>query len=370
MNNICVIYNSAARYREPIFTLMDETYHIDWFFDTRLDDIKQMDCSKLKRVSRLKNLYIKRPLYWQRGAVSNLWNKKYDIYIILGDTFCLSTWLFVILQRFFWRKKKVYFWTHGWYGKENVLARILKRIYFKMPDGIFLYGNHAKQLMIGEGFDANKLFVIHNSLDYQTQVVLRNRMQQTGIFSAHFANDNPVLLFIGRLTAVKRLDLLIEAISILKRRGSMYNLVLVGDGVKGEELKNLVIEKEVDNQVWFYGACYDEGKNAELIYNADVCVAPGNVGLTAMHVMVFGTPVITHNNFALQMPEFEAVKEGETGAFFKYNDVEDMVRCISEWFQEHKKDRESVRQKCYAEIDTQWTPWFQIEVMKNVINEN
>lgn len=362
-----MIYNSAALYREAIFKLMDETYHIDWFFDTKLSDIKQMDFTKLKRVSRIKNVYVKKPLYWQRHVIENLWNSKYDTYILLGDTFCLSTWLFVVLQRLFWRKKKVYFWTHGWYGKENAFIRILKKIYFKMPDGIFLYGNYAKRLMNAEGFDESKLYVIHNSLDYQSQVQIRNKMQLTGIFSNHFAKDNPVLLFIGRLTAVKRLDLLIEALRILKDRGEMYNLVFVGDGVKAEDLKRLVNECGIDDQVWFYGACYDEEKNAELIYNADLCVAPGNVGLTAMHVMVFGTPVLTHNNFAYQMPEFEAVKDGETGAFFKYNDVEDMVGCISEWFEKHGRDRENIRQKCFAEIDTQWTPQFQIEVMKNVI---
>ena len=54
----------------------------------------------------------------------------------------------------------------------------------------------------------------------------------------------------------------------------------------------------LQDQIWFYGACYDESKLGELIFNADLCVSPGNVGLTAVHSMGYGTPVITHNNFA------------------------------------------------------------------------
>lgn len=107
-------------------------------------------------------------------------------------------------------------------------------------------------------------------------------------------------------------------------------------------------------------------KNAELIYNADLCVAPGNVGLTAMHTMVFGTPVISHNNFPWQMPEFEAIHPGETGDFFEMDNVDSLARTINQWF-DSGKSREEVRHACYHEIDTQWNPKFQIEVIKNLL---
>ncbi len=70
-------------------------------------------------------------------------------------------------------------------------------------------------------------------------------------------------------------------------------------------------------RIWLYGACYDEEIIGELIFNAQLCVSPGNVGLTAMHSLVYGTPVITHNNFSNQSPEFEAIIDGKTGSFSK-----------------------------------------------------
>ena len=60
-------------------------------------------------------------------------------------------------------------------------------------------------------------------------------------------------------------------------------------------------------------------------------VSPGNVGLTAMHALVYGIPVISHSNAAAQMPEFEAITPGLTGELFKENDVfslcESLTRC-------------------------------------------
>lgn len=158
--------------------------------------------------------------------------------------------------------------------------------------------------------------------------------------------------------------MLVDAVAELKTKGENYNLVFVGNGLEGENLKARVKRLGLTDEVWFYGACYDEKTNAELIYNADLCVAPGNVGLTAMHTMVFGTPVISHNDFKWQMPEFEAIKPGVTGDFFERNSVQSLTCIISKWFTEKKDKRDEVRQACYKEIDTNWNPYYQMDIIK------
>ena len=95
-----------------------------------------------------------------------------------------------------------------------------------------------------------------------------------------------------------------------------------------EELLNLVKSLKLDRQVWFFGACYDESKIAELIFNANVCVSPGNVGLTAIHSLSYGTPVITHDSFSHQMPEFEAIIPNLTGNFFEEGNLQSMNEVI------------------------------------------
>ncbi len=242
-------------------------------------------------------------------------------------------------------------------------------MFLRLPKGgCFLYGNHARELMIKEGFNPNKLYVIHNSLDYDAQLTIRRLLQAKPIYQEHFGNNNKNIVFIGRLTKVKRFDLLIDAVALLKKKGELVNVTFIGDGVERQNMEALVEEKGIKEQVWFYGACYDERINAELIYNADLCVSPGNIGLTAMHVLMFGCPAITNDDFNHQMPEFEAIQDGKTGTFFRADDSSSLAETISEWFAKHGSDRDMVRQACYQEIDTGWNPHNQVALIKTVLD--
>lgn len=361
---LCIIYNFAQHYRTNIFTLIDKTFDCDWYFGDSMGDVKKMDYSLLRgNVTEVHNKRFKGGWAYQKG-ISSLIKKDYDAYILLSDTRSISVWLFVI-RALFHQKKKVYFWSHGWYGKESGIERFIKKILYRLPNGgTFLYGNYARELMIKEGFNPNKLFTIHNSLAYDQQLAIRKEMKESPVYSDHFGNENPNLFFVGRLTPVKKLDQILQAMVICKQNGHNYNMTFIGGGEKTEELQRLTCELGLQENVWFYGPCYDEKELSNLIYNADLCVAPGNIGLTAMHSMVFGTPCITHNDFPYQMPEFEAIQEGRTGIFFERGDVKRLAEKIDEWFFVYGQDRETVRQSCFKEIDEQWNPYFQIEVLK------
>lgn len=362
---LCLIYNYAQHYRTSIFRLIDQEYDCDYVFGDSYLNIKKMDYTLLTgKVTEVPTKRIAGNWSYRPSIQKLLW-KDYDSYILLGETHVLSTWLFCIRARLFHPKKKVYFWSHGWYGKESKFEKIVKKWLFKLPNGgSFLYGNYSKELMIKEGFNPEKLYVIHNSLAYDEQVSIRKQLTSSLIYKEHFRNDYPNLMFVGRLTHIKKLDQVLRAMSQLKDKGQNYNMTFIGGGETQEELQKLTSELGLEKNVWFYGPCYDEKELSGLIYNADLCVSPGNVGLTAMHTMVFGTPVLTHNDFPHQMPEFEAIHEGETGTFFKIDDVESLAEGISKWFAEKGDKREEVRKACMKEIDENWTPQFQIEVLK------
>ena len=156
---------------------------------------------------------------------------------------------------------------------------------------------------------------------------------------------------------------------ILNKKNVFVNCVLVGSGECENELKKKVDSYGLQRQFWFYGASYDESVNAELIYNADICVSPGPIGLTTIHSLMFGTPVITHDDFTHQGPEFEAIRQGVTGNFFKSGDVDSLAICISQWLLEHQ-DREDIRRLCFEVIDMYYNPHYQISVMKSIFSDS
>ena len=359
---LCIVYNFAQKYREGIFRLLENYYECLWVFGNNSTDIKPLEHSVFRDVHEVTNKKILGPIYYQTGSAKLLFEN--DNVLMLGELFCLSTWIVLILRRFFFRKKKVFLWSHGWYGREGCVKKMLKRCFFGMSDASFLYGNYALGIARLQGYKKNNLHVIYNSLNYDEQVSIRERIGKTDIYIEHFGNNKPVLVFIGRLTMVKHLDLLVNAMSIMPGK---YNLVFVGDGEMRRELEDMVRKQGLEQYVWFYGACYDELKNAELLSNADLCVSPGNVGLTAIHSMTYGTPVLTHDNYAFQMPEFESIKEGKTGAFYQWGSEVSLMETINQWFKVKSDLREEVRQCCYMEVEKRWNPHVQFEIFKSII---
>lgn len=363
MNRICLIAGSAPLYRKATFKMLESVFNCDFILGE--GPTKQMDISMLENVEKVQeSKFLINGLYTYKNLIKL--SKEHDIIILNIASNNILYYLFPLIARF--RGQKIVSWTHGWYGKEGFVRRLIKRIYFNSFDKVLVYGNYAKNLMIKNGIKEAKIHVIHNSLDYYTQLELRKQMTETSVYKDHFGNNYPVLLFIGRLRKVKKLDQIIEAMAILKERGEYYNLMLIGGGEDEMLLKEITSKYQMESNVWFYGPCFDETSNAELVYNADLCVAPGNVGLTAMHTLMFGCPVLTHNNFPWQMPEFESIKEYKTGLFFDYDNIDSLADKISEWFKVNGTLRDHVRNKCYKEIDEQWNPEYQTKILEQALN--
>lgn len=358
---LCIIYNGAPHYRAGIFRLIDEEYDCEWFLGPMYGNIKQLPLSFFKNA----HLQEVRPIYGamhrQKGEVRTLLKKEYDAFLILGEIVNSSCWLGMILHNIFNKRRKVYYWSHGILRKRSWPRRSLDKLFFSMPYATFTYGERAKKVMIELGLDGDSIYPIHNSLDYESQIGLRGRFSD--IYLDHFGNKNPVLLFIGRLTPIKELDLLVSAAAELRRKQSDVNIVFIGDGPVKEALQHQSECLGLTGSVWFYGPCYNEEEKSELIANADLCVAPGNVGLTAMDALMYGTPVATMDNFDKQMPEFESIKDGITGFFFKEHNLADLVTKIEGWLGSGM-ERAAIRQHCYDEIDSSWNPEYQLKIIK------
>ena len=262
--------------------------------------------------------------------------------------------------------KRVYAWTHG-LRTAQIPRRTLRlwRLYDRLLQGSFLYGDFARRNMIGLGFAPQKLHLIYNSLNYSLSKSLRLSALQNP-YAERWSGENPTLIFIGRLTAVKRLDMLVEAVRLLEKRGVTPNVVMVGDGPLRQHLQQSLRDREA-LRYWFVGALYDESEIARYLYWADLCVSPGNVGLTAIHALSYGLPVITNDNFETQMPEFEAIEQGRTGDFFCEGDVGSLADRIELWLSRNP-NREQVRQRCYEVIDTKYNPSHQVEVLSQVLD--
>lgn len=354
-------------YRSTIYKLISEELPVDIYAgDSAGFPIKLFTYSQLKgfkKTFRYRKIF--GSTYILLGS-SLLSFKNYNAYLLTGAYNCISTW--VILAMLMFSKKKVYLWSHGYYGGENKIKKLIKKIYFGMSSGVLLYGQRARKLMIENGFPRTRLHVIYNSIDWHNQKSIRVRLRKQNIYNEYFKEDLPTIIFIGRIQKIKKIELLIDALSELISHGTKINLIIVGDGNHMHNLTERVLKLGIMDNVYFYGSCYDEEEIGKLIYNADIFVSPGNVGLAVIHSFSYGTPVITHDNFKNQGPEFEAIDRGVTGDFFKENSISDLCQSIMKWINKSPEERYKIREACYQIIDQNYNPIKQIELLKSLFN--
>ena len=367
-NTICCIYNSGPHYRWPIFKALADNFDIDFCFGANTvytKSIKTFDYDKLPGFTRLlRNRRLLGKFYWQSGALRQVF-KPYRQYILLGEAYCASSWVILLFARLL--RKRTICWTHGWYGRESGAKRLISSWFYGMFDEILTYNDYARRLLIAGGLKADKIGVIGNSLDSARHKAMRPSLCKTDIYRAHFNNSLPTLLYCGRIQKIKQLNLLIDAAALLKSEDIDVNIALVGKDSEDVGLDKMVEQAGIVERVWFYGPCYDENKLGELFYNAAACVSPGNVGLTAVHALSFGCPVITHDDFTQQMPEFECIKPGVTGDFFHQGDAADLAKVIKRWLAHSEEQRAATARAAFAEIDARWNVDYQITVFKSVL---
>ncbi|MCM1502961.1 MAG: glycosyltransferase [Bacteroidales bacterium] len=361
MGKLCCIFNYAPLYRKSIYKKIDDTFDAQFYFGDMKSDIVKMDYNDFKKFPKtVRDVKLFGKLLWRRD-IQFLPFANFKHYLIIGDV-SYSYFPFIVFCHLM--GKKVYAWGHGYKSFDGKMGWYTKWL-AQHFDVFFTYGERGKERMIELGIPNDKLEVIYNSLNVEVNPE-RQKALSSGCIKEHFGNDNPILLFVGRLTKVKQLDWIIKAHAIHKALGVNYNTLIIGDGSERKSLESLALSEGVSENIWFYGECYNDDELSKLLYNADLCVSPGNVGLTALHAMSYGTPVLSNDDFETQMPEYETIVRGETGELYKKGNFSDFCLKIETWLS-RDCNREQIRQKCYSMIKGKWNSDFQIDILKKIL---
>jgi glycosyltransferase involved in cell wall biosynthesis len=380
--DVAVVYHCFSHYREPVIRELCQqecpSYELVSGRTSDAPGVKQIDHAKAELPEDqggypwrfVHNLWLGGPLLWQTGLIRLALSRKYRAIIYLGNSYFLSTWISAVLARL--SGKRVLMWTHGLTRRESGIKSRLRRRFYKLAHALLLYGNWARKLLIEKGFDPERCYVVFNSLDYDAQKQVRSRITEQQCRQLRrdlFAEpDLPIAVFIGRLTHDKQLDLLLRACDLLSQRSQPINLLLIGDGSARADLEKMADEAGIRGRVAFYGACYEEATLGPLLQMSDVGVCPGPVGLTVMHSLAYGTPMIIHDDPEHQGPEFEAVVPGKTGLTFSRGSAESLADAIAEWLDRTaSRSPEHIRRDCHEMIERYYNPHMQTEVINTAV---
>lgn len=132
---------------------------------------------------------------------------------------------------------------------------------------------------------------------------------------------NNYILFLGRIVAEKRLDLLLKAFSLLEDNISQ-DLYIAGP----VEDESIVKDYQNDNRIHFLGSKFGEEK-ADLLRNAFLYVLPSDLEGLSIALL----EAMSYGNLCLAS-DIDANKEGlgDCGVYFKTGDLVDLKNKLEE----------------------------------------
>ncbi|MFO0697962.1 MAG: glycosyltransferase family 4 protein [Nitrospira sp.] len=260
--------------------------------------------------------------HWQQGLSLQKSLRRGDVLVVCGNPRFLSNLPLVFEAR---RKGiATVWWGIGTMPNQDRLRGFLRRGLMKQMDVILLYTDREREQFLHLGFAPDRLFAINNAIDQepiQEAIADWPAIRLSSFASEHGLDGKKLFLFCGRLTSKARVDLALEALHELRTRDSRYELAIIGEGEERERLAILVERLELGSAVRWLGAIYDQRAMAPWFLTAKAFVYPGYIGLSIVHAMGYGLPVVTHDNMANQAPEVAALKNAQNGLLYTEGDV-------------------------------------------------
>jgi glycosyltransferase involved in cell wall biosynthesis len=229
----------------------------------------------------------------------------------------------------------VVLWGHGYSQRPHVLTDAARNFCGRMADGVLLYTNSVAEQLIGRaGFSAERVFVAQNALDQSPIQAARDhwvsRPRELAAFqNSHGINPARTMLFISRLERANRIDMLVRATARLSRIHPHLKTIIIGDGSHRHQLEALARSLNVQNDVIFTGAIYEEAQLAPWMLSASLFCYPVNIGLSLLHAFGYGLPTVTSDDRRAQNPEIEALVPDSNGLEYKAGNIEDMIHQCS-----------------------------------------
>lgn len=211
------------------------------------------------------------------------------------------------------------------------LTSIVRKKYYNLCDHLIFYIDEAIPLLKSYGVDENKISVAYNTPD--TNILLK--AYEEVVQQALILEENAYrLIHVGRLVKWKRVDMLIQAVDILKDKYGAIELIVVGFGEEEEALKEQVKQLNLQSKIQFVGGVYDSLTLGQYLCASSIYVIAGMGGLSINDAMCFAKPIICSQ---ADGTEKHLVREGYNGLYFDNGNLEDLVRSIDELLSDRNK---------------------------------
>ncbi|QGN38814.1 glycosyltransferase family 4 protein [Klebsiella oxytoca] len=244
------------------------------------------------------------------GAFSQL-KKEKDIIIHFGDFKYFTLYQSIYMK--FSGGGALYLHGQGGYKRTGLASKLLYNLTLCLTDGYICYNEFCSNELKKKTyrFLHNKIHHIDNSL-YVEPVSEKDIVMNE--------KENSVV-FIGRVRERSGLELLLEAGKIVSRHVPDFKIHIIGGGEYINALKSRYSE------AIFHGELFSQEEIRKVCRKSRAGIYGGDAGLSVVHYMSLGLPVVIHSDLHRHMgPEPAYIIDGYNGLLFE----RDNIRSIAE----------------------------------------
>ena len=207
--------------------------------------------------------------------------------------------------------------TWDYYSKKRQLLNI---IYYRRADRLIVLSKHAQ--IIYAKHHIKNLSVIPNIITYYPKKLAPLNSKE--------------LIAVGRLTAIKGFDKLIEAINLIKNDFQSWHLTIYGDGEEKEFLNNLITKYKINHLIMI--ATFTDQIQKKYQQSSGFIISSHNesFSMVALEALSNGVPIIS-----FKIPALIEIDKGKNNIIFAEKDnIEDLAKKIRYYINsDNKKDR-------------------------------
>jgi len=177
-------------------------------------------------------------------------------------------------------------WSCGHFRNQNVFIEKIRKRFFHGFDGMIAYHRKAMESFKAR-YDLSSVVAVGNAIDEQeiyNEIKSYSKKEIDQLKNNLLEKRELLVLFVGKLTKAKRVDVLIKAAA----RAPRYQFIIIGSGPEENTLKKQASDLQ---NVKFLGRI-EKGVN-KYFQAADVFVLPGLGGLALVQALHNGLPIIT-----------------------------------------------------------------------------
>lgn len=241
-----------------------------------------------------------------------------------------------LLLRFLkkWNAKLVTIFYEAWYEyrKSGAVSRPLsyfmgiciKRL-ISYSDTIISISNPTTESLIRNyKVKKDKIVTIALGIDYST---LANQHRLENILNRRYD-----IVFVGRFAAIKRVSDIVDAVSILTKRGKKIVVALIGDGPQRRLLEQKIEKLGLSKSFHVFGFV-NENEKYSIIANSKIFVLPSEregFSISTLEAMALGCiPIVSRPKFNEVFGVSHFVKNGENGIHYSVGNVNELAQAIS-----------------------------------------